>query len=122
MSCLYASDYGAPDPGFDPLAQGGALLRGFEAHASELAQARNLGQLEAMKRQIRRGEHVLWCDQGYGWVYDRPLDYLFEIMVIAVIIPYFAMRLLQRFRPRPARAAAGHAKGPPIPTTSSGER
>ena len=102
-SCLYASDYGAPDPGFDPLAGGGARIRGFEAHKAELAQARNPGELEAMKRQIGRGEEIVWCDQGYGWVYDRHLDYLFEVLAVGVILPYVAMRLVQRFRPRSPR-------------------
>jgi len=88
MACLYASDYGASDPSFDPHAGGGALLRGFEAHEAQLAQAKNLGQLDAMKRQIQRGEEILWCDQGYGWVYDRPVDYFFEILIAIVILPY----------------------------------
>jgi hypothetical protein len=119
MACLYASDYGPPDPGFDPRAEGGALLRGFEDHASVLAEARNPGQLAAMKRQIERGEDVTWCDQGYGWVYDRHLDYLFEIMVAGVILPYIAMRLVQRFRPRPARVPA--TGDPPVSAPSPGE-
>ena len=102
-SCLYASDYGAPEAGFDPLAGGGALIRGFEAHTAALAQAQNFGQLEAMKRQLTRGEAITWCDQGYGWVYDRHLDYLFEVLAVGVILPYVAMRLVQRFRPRSPR-------------------
>jgi hypothetical protein len=47
MTCLYASDYGPADPGFDPLAGGGRLLRGFDSQRSELARAQNLGQLQA---------------------------------------------------------------------------
>jgi len=39
MSCLFASDYGPPQPGFDPLALNGALIEGFEAHRGELAAA-----------------------------------------------------------------------------------
>ncbi|HTZ80133.1 MAG TPA: hypothetical protein VMC10_19645 [Stellaceae bacterium] len=111
-SCLFASDYGATDPGFDPLTGGGTLIRGFESHRAELAKAQNLGQLEAMKRQINRGEAVVWCDQGYGWVYDRHLDYLFEVLAVGVILPYFAMRLVQRFRPKPRAEAAEPVEGP----------
>lgn len=57
--------------------------------------------------------------QDYGWVDDRPLDYLFEIVVGGVILPYIAMRLVQRFRPRPRRVPA--TGEPPISTPSPGE-
>ncbi|HLJ22123.1 MAG TPA: hypothetical protein VKU84_18090, partial [Stellaceae bacterium] len=67
MTCLYASDYGPADPAFDPLAGGGRLIAGFESHAAELARAQNLGQLQAMERQLQRGGDIAWCDQGYAW-------------------------------------------------------
>jgi hypothetical protein len=98
MNCLYASDYGPVDPAFDPLADGGRLLRGFEAHVSALAKAQNLGQLEAMERQLQRGEEILWCDQGYSWVYDRNVDYFLAVLATLVILPYFVFRLLPKLR------------------------
>jgi hypothetical protein len=30
MPCLYASDYGPPEPGFDPLVGSGRLIKGLE--------------------------------------------------------------------------------------------
>jgi len=107
MDCLYASDYGPADPAFDPLADGGRLLRGFEAHASALAKAQNLDQLEAMERQLQRGQEILWCDQGYSWVYDRNVDYFLAVLATLVILPYIVFRLLpmvRRGRARPSRS------------------
>jgi hypothetical protein len=99
MPCLYRSDYGAPDTAFDPGAGGGRLLHGFEAHAAELMRAQNLGQLQAMERQLGHGQEILWCDQGYGWVYQKPVDYVFEIVLIAVIVPWMIARfILPAFR------------------------
>lgn len=97
-ACLFASDYGPADPTFDPMAGDGQLLLGFEAHHAQLAQAQNLGQLEAMKRKLQRGETIIWCDQGYSWVYARPVDYFFGFVAVAFILPYLAMRLLPGFR------------------------
>ncbi|MGA2089559.1 MAG: hypothetical protein ABSG66_11650 [Stellaceae bacterium] len=94
MSCLYRSDYGPPDAAFNPQAGGGVLLQGFESHESELLRAQNRGQLDAMKRQLQHGQEILWCDQGYGWVYQKPVDYFFEIVLIAVILPWFVARLV----------------------------
>lgn len=105
MNCLYRSDYGPPDPHFDPLAGHGMLILGFEAHRATLAQAQNLGQLEAMKRQLLHGREIQWCEQGYGWTYQRPVDGLFVFIVVAVILPWFiwrAPRLFQRLKGRAA--------------------
>jgi hypothetical protein len=62
MHCLYRSDYGPPDSAFHPDANGGVLLRGYESHRSDLMRAQNLGQLNAITRQLARGEHIQWCD------------------------------------------------------------
>jgi hypothetical protein len=67
MQCLYRGDYGPPDPAFQPDANGGVLLRGFESDRAILIHAQNLGQLYAIKGQLARGEHIQWYDQGYGW-------------------------------------------------------
>jgi hypothetical protein len=103
VPCLYESDYGAPDPGFDPFADGGRLVAGFAAQDRQLARAKNLGQLQAMERTLARGDEILWCEQGYGWVYGRSVDALFAAIVIAVILPYavwkaraWPIRLLKR--------------------------
>jgi len=95
MTCLYASDYGPADPAFDLLA-GGQLLRGFEAHASELARAQNLGQLHAMERQLQRGQSITWCDQGYGWVESPAVDGFLAGFMLLVVLPYAMKRLAPR--------------------------
>lgn len=92
MSCLYASDYGPPDPGFDAFADGGRLVQGFETHVTQLSHARNLGQLYAIERKLVRGEDIVWCDQGYGWAYGPPFEHLFAAIIIAVILPYAAWK------------------------------
>jgi hypothetical protein len=103
MTCLFASDYGPPEPGFDPLADGGVRIKGFEAHAAELASATNLGQLEAMERALHRGDRVAWCDPGYAWVDGAAVHMLFAAILAFVILPYFAWRL--RLRPLFGRVA-----------------
>jgi len=104
-SCLYRGDYGPPEPQFDPLIDGGQLIRGFETHATALAGAQNRGQLEAMKRQLLRGEEIQWCDQGYSWTYQKPVDHFFDIVLVAVILPWFIARaVLPRLRGRRSRA------------------
>jgi hypothetical protein len=117
MVCLYASDYGPPDPAFDPFADNGRLLKGFEPHVHELATARNLAQLQAMERHLQRGEEVVWCDQGYGWAYQQPVNDFFIFAVIAVVLPYVALRLLPRIggrlrRSQPARRIDFATLGP----------
>jgi hypothetical protein len=95
MNCLYTSDYGPPDPGFDATVEGGVLLRGFEGHRAVLAQAQNRGQFEAMKRQLLRGEPVQWCDQGYGWTYQTRVDAMFDVILVAVVLPWFVWRVVR---------------------------
>jgi hypothetical protein len=105
MRCLYRGDYGPPDPSFDPGAGGGALLRGFEAQKADLLQAQNLGQLEAMKRQIQRGDDILWCDQGYSWVYEPRVEFDLGVLGVAVLVTYALLRVLPW-----ARAASGRRR------------
>lgn len=93
MHCLYRGDYGPPAPGFNPGAGDGVLLRGFESHRAELMRAKNLGQLEAMERQLLRGEQIQWCDQGYGWTYQPRVDWFFDSVLILVVAPWFAWRV-----------------------------
>lgn len=107
-SCLFRSDYGPADPHFDPLAQGGALIKGDEAHAALLARAENLGQLQAMERKLARGQEVAWCDQGYGWVHQPVIEYGFVFALIAIVLPYFLWRA-NLFRFFPSRLSASSA-------------
>ena len=105
MRCLFATDYGAPEPGFDPLAGNGRLIKGFEAHKAQLAAAQNLGQLQAMERQFARGETVSWCDEGYSWVYDEKVGDFFGAILAFVILPWILLRvaptLAERLRRKP---------------------
>lgn len=96
MSCLFASDYGPPDPAFRPEDGQGALLRGFEAHTSELRKATNIGQLEAMERKLAKGESIVWCDQGYGWVYQDSVQAVVFILTFAVLVPYVVGKVRKR--------------------------
>jgi hypothetical protein len=95
MACLYASDYGPAEPGFAPLAGGGRLIKGFEAHSAQLARAANPGQLAAMQRVLRRGDEIVWCDQGYGWAESGAVHALFAAIAMFVILPYAVWRLRQ---------------------------
>jgi hypothetical protein len=100
MECLYKTDYGPADPGFNPLAGNGQLVKGFEARLSVLAQAKNLGQLEAMERKLARGQTIQWCDQGYGWTYGpAPTDF-FYLILFFLILPWLALRVLPRVKRR----------------------
>jgi hypothetical protein len=63
MVCLFHGDYGPADPAFKPGA-GSAWM----VDLSSLKDARNIGEAEAIQRQLLRGESVSWCDQGYAWV------------------------------------------------------
>lgn len=108
MQCLFKSDYGSVDPSFDPFAGGGRLIKGFEAHVHALSQAQNRGQLEAMKRKLERGETVQWCDQGYGWTYAPHITEFFYAILLVLILPWLALRILPRLSRRlPARRAPG---------------
>jgi len=98
MRCLYRSDYGLPDPSFDPAAGNGRLLRDFQSQAGALLKAQNRGQLEAMARKLQKGEPILWCDQGYGWVYQPAIMGSFEIVVPFMIVLWILLRILPRAR------------------------
>jgi hypothetical protein len=110
MRCLYQSDYGPIDSNFDPLAANGALLEGFETHVRELSHAQNRGQLEAMKRQLERGQAFQWCDQGYGWTYSAPVSSFVDGVLVLLILPWFVLRvvpaLLRRRTLTPAKESS----------------
>jgi hypothetical protein len=108
VSCLYLSDYGPPEPGFDPSANGGRLLAGFEGQSAQLGRATNLAQLEAMERQLQRGQNITWCDQGYGWVYGSGVEAFFSVIMIAAILPYAAWRARRWFLERRGTVTASN--------------
>ena len=91
--CLYADDYGPPTPGFTVGVLGGELA----AHRAELERARNQGQLEAMKRQILRGEPIQWCAPGYGWV-ESPLTFDTVITLAAAVMAAYLSRRVRSDR------------------------
>lgn len=103
MRCLYASDYGAPTTGFDPGAAAAAAFGGAyaAAHRRDFATAQNAFALQAVKRQIDRGEAIVWCEPGYGWTHEAPAE-IFMSVVAAVAVPLFVMRLARRFGARAA--------------------
>ena len=98
MRCLYRSDYGPVDPNFDPLIGNGRLIKGFEAQAKTLSQAQNLGQLEAMERQLAHGRPIQWCEQGYSWTYASATNDVFYVALVLLAFPWLALRLLQGLR------------------------
>lgn len=114
LSCLYTSDYGPPDPSFDPIAAAAASFGSgwADTHRAEIATAQNAYALQAVKRKIDRGEPFVWCEQGYGWTHSAPIDGFF-IVVIALVLPYALVRLMRRlglpigacWRQRPAEPA-----------------
>jgi len=111
MQCLYKSDYGPVDPGFDPFAGHGEMLKGFEAHVYVLAQAQNRGQLEATKRKLAHGDTVQWCDQGYGWAYTPEINGFFYVILFVLILPWLVLRVL----PRIVRSLAA-PRAPAVPS------
>jgi hypothetical protein len=116
MQCLYKSDYGPADPHFNPLAGNGKLLKGFAAHEAALSQAQNLGQLEAMERQLARGQSIQWCDQGYAWTYAPATTDLFYGIFAFLILPWLVLRVLprlwRRLAPRRVAPAPAHLENP----------
>jgi hypothetical protein len=93
MVCLFHGDYGPIDPAFN---RGSGST--WVVDANLLKEARNLGEAEAIQRHLLRGEPVSWCDQGYAWVDQDAVVWLYFAAFLFVILPYLIMR---------ARAAKG---------------
>jgi len=111
MSCLYPTDYGAPDPSFDPLAGNGRLIKGYESHAAALSRAQNLGQLQAMERRLAKSEAFTWCDNGYGWAYDQKVGDFFGAILAFVILPWLLLRVAPALAERMRLAPPLRRKG-----------
>jgi 4-amino-4-deoxy-L-arabinose transferase-like glycosyltransferase len=100
MVCLFHGDYGPADPAFN---LGSAST--WVVDANSLKDARNLGEAEAIQRHLLRGEPVSWCDQGYAWVDQDAVGWLYLAAFLFVILPYLIMR---------ARARAKRVRWPDI--------
>jgi hypothetical protein len=111
MRCLYLSDYGPPDPKFEAFSDGivpDGLTRGDVA---VLATAQNIGQFEAMQRKLAKGEAIVWCDQGYGWVQQPIIDGFFAIGA-ALVVPLALFRLMRHLGFLRARTSAERRSRP----------
>jgi len=64
MKCLYRSDFGPADPGFDAGAAAQSLAKSFPAYTGVLATAQNPRQLEALLNRLDHGDSVAWCETG----------------------------------------------------------
>ena len=100
MVCLFHADYGPADPVFS-LGSGSTWV----VDANSLKGARNLGEAEAIQRHLVRGEPVSWCDQGYTWVNQDAVSWLYVAAFLFVILPYLIMK---------AKACAKGARWPGV--------
>src|SRR4029077_14562507 len=88
MVCLFHGDYGPADPAFD-LGAGSTWV----VDANSLTGARNLGEAEAIQRHLPRGEPVSWCNQGYAWVDQDAVGWIYVAAFLFVILPYLIMKI-----------------------------
>ncbi|HEV2551949.1 MAG TPA: hypothetical protein VGU20_31870 [Stellaceae bacterium] len=95
MRCLYRSDYGPPDPSFEAFNDGIVPNGVTRSDVAVLATAENIGQFEAMQRKLAKGEAIIWCDQGYGWVHDPMIEGFFALSA-ALVVPLALFRLMRR--------------------------
>ena len=87
MVCLFHGDYGPADPAFNLGSESTWVV-----DANLLKEARNLGEAEAIQRHLLRGEPVSWCDQGYAWVDQDAVVWLYFAAFLFVVLPYLIMR------------------------------
>jgi hypothetical protein len=103
MVCLFHGDYGPADPHFV------TGQHGWAVDVRLLASARNLGEAEAIQRHALRGEPVIWCHEGYSWVDQDAITWLYGAAFAFVVLPYLAYRIKTtasgrhqaRLRPQP---------------------
>jgi hypothetical protein len=105
VACLFHGDYGPADPGFSVIA-GSIAARGWRVDASQLMQARNRGEAEAIQRHLLKGETVTWCHQGYAWVDQPAIGWFYGAAFLFVVLPYLIMKL------RVASGGFGGSRGP----------
>src|SRR6516162_2999073 len=88
MVCLFHGDYGPADPAFNP-----GSGSNWVVDTNSIKDARNLGEAEAIQRHVVRGEPVSWCDQGYTWVDQDTVVWLYFAAFLFVVLPYLIIRL-----------------------------
>jgi hypothetical protein len=93
--CLFHGDSGSADPGFSVVGAS-AATRGWRVAASQLTQARNLGEAQAIQRRLLRGEAVSWCHPGYSWVDQPAIGWFYIAAFLFVVLPYLFIRIRER--------------------------
>ena len=106
MVCLFHGDYGPADPAFNLGSESTGVV-----DANLLKEARNLGEAEAIQRHLLRGEPVSWCDQGYAWVDQDAVVWLYFAAFLFVILPYLIMRAKACTKSVPRRGARAKSFG-----------
>jgi hypothetical protein len=91
MVCLFHGDYGPADPGFVVVGPT-AAYRGWRVDPILLKDARNIGEAEAIQRHVLKGEAVSWCHQGYSWVDQPAIGWLYIAALVFVVLPYLVMK------------------------------
>jgi len=92
MRCLYRSDYGPADPGFDAKASSLIVSKDYPAYATVLATAENPRQMDAILRRLEHGDSIAWCETGYGWVQHPLVQDGFTLAAVFVLLPVACWR------------------------------
>jgi hypothetical protein len=93
MVCLFHGDYGPPDPAI-AVGETTTGASSWPVDVRVLREARNLGEAEAIQRHVLHGDAVSWCEQGYAWVEQDAIGWLYIAVMLLVVAPY----LIARFR------------------------
>ena len=92
MRCLYRTDYGPADPGFNATASAQSLAKDFPAYTNVLATAENSRQMDALLRRLEHGDSVTWCETGYGWVQHPMVANGFTLAATFILLPVACWR------------------------------
>ena len=93
--CLFHGDYGPADPGFS-VSAAVPSDHAWSVDANLLAEARNLGEAEAIQRHVLRGETVTWCHPGYSWVDQPAIGWFYIAAFVFVVLAYLAAKIMDR--------------------------
>ena len=104
MRCLYRSDYGPADPGFNAQGSAQRLAKDYPAYTNVLATAENSRQMDAILRRLAHGDSVAWCETGYGWVETPAFENGFTLAALFILLPVACWRLVLWMRRRRASA------------------
>jgi hypothetical protein len=73
-----------------------------------------------MERQLRRGQTIAWCDQGYTWVESSAVDGFLAGFTVLVVLPYAVKRIAPRLWRRFSEALQGMRRANAmVPTSKS---